>query len=445
MSDDIGRYADLDAERRYLAWALQCLDRIDAEPLDVRDFYSHSHQQLFAAMRTVRARGDGAEHTTVIAELKLGKRLQAAGGADTIVDLSNAGSVIPRVDGDARVIRELAIRRRIHDTAALVQACAAQGEVEDAREHMRIALDERVRGVQSISEATLLGELYADLSKPSEANVGARTGMELLDWAIGGLPPGSMLVVGGRTGSRKSSLMLAWAAWQSDQGLRPGIVSLEDPRKVWRSRIAALRTGLDAGRLYHGPAEPDDFGAIAAAIERARARGIELVDEPAAKPSEVQAAVVHLIRDKGCDAVYVDYVQAASVSAKDGRWDKAYGEIAKTAKRECKRYGVPLVISSQLKRVEGSNAFVEPTIRDLKETGDLENEAEAVVLLWPTSDAEDAEIFGKLAKLKWGAARPRFRLDIDAGVVVGVTRAVAEPEPPPSQLYARRTNARGSS
>lgn len=437
MSDEI-RYVDLDAERRYLGAALHDLDSLDAEPIDARDFGAPKHALLLAVMRTVLARGGAKSSNDVLAELKLTHRLERIGGVEGFHAIYEHGTLAWQVSGDARVIRELARKRRLDDALATARARLASGYEEDARELARIAADERTARVQSVPEHVLLADLYADLQRPAERRTGAATGMPLLDAAIGGLPAGSMCVVGGRTGSRKSSLMLSWAVWQSENGHRPGIVSLEDPLKVWRSRMAALRTGIDAERLYHGDVHPDDYGPLAAAIERTRHAGIELVDEAAAKASEVRDAIAYLLREKQCDVVYLDYVQAATVSAKDGRWDKAYAEIAKTAKREAKRFGVPLVISSQLKRVEGSNAFIEPSVRDLKETGDLENEAEVVVLLWPESDAEGATVLGKVAKLKWGQSKPRFRLDIANGVVVGVTRALLDDGPAESPLYSRR-------
>lgn len=438
MSDDEIRYVDLDAERRYLGSALHDLDSLDAEPVDARDFASTKHAQLLSVMRLVRSRGDGLASTDVLAELKLTNALGRIGGVEGFQAIYEHGTLAFSVAGDARVIRELARKRRFDDALRRSSAALASNEWEDAREHVRIALEERQARVQSVSEYELHTETYREMQEPPEKLTGPRTGMPLLDDAIRALEPGSMFLIAGRTGSRKSSMMLAWAAFQSDEGARPGIVSLEDPLRTWRTRLAALRTGIDSERLYQRDFTADDYGRLAAEIERSRFRGIHLIDEPAANPREVREAVEHLVREKHCTVVYVDYVQAASVSAKDGRWDKAYAEIAKVAKRECKRHGVPLVISSQMKRVEGKDAFPEPTDRDIKETGDLENESEGIMLLWPESDKEDAAILGKIAKLKSSRKRPRFRLDIDHGVVVGVTRALLDDGPPESPLYSRR-------
>jgi hypothetical protein len=79
---------------------------------------------------------------------------------------------------------------------------------------------------------------------------------------------------------------------------------------------------------------------------------------------------------------------------------------------------VPLILCSQLSRPP-SVAQREPNASRLKESGDLENMSEAIILLWREKDGEGAPAFCKVAKLKSSSARPRLQVVRRAGTITG--------------------------
>lgn len=256
-----------------------------------------------------------------------------------------------------------------------------------------------------------------------------KTGYRVLDEAIGGLPPGSMLTIGGRRGSSKSSLLLGMAMNQSRDGQRIGIVSCEDPEWVWGARLlCALEPDhLTMSAFFSAPVAGGLVERARRAAHSARDYGIHFAFKVGDPIRSVLGAVHQLIAD-GCHVIMVDYLQAIAAPGKERYIARTDDAVA--LKGACSKAGRSLVLASQMSRPEKHAAFKEPTDGELKDTGDLENMSEAIILLWNSSDAEDAENLGKVSKVKWGASRPRFKVQrhSTSGALVGLEQDFAKPK-----------------
>jgi len=131
-------------------------------------------------------------------------------------------------------------------------------------------------------------------------------------------------------------------------------------------------------------------------------------------------AAEDLIRDEKCDIIFIDYLQDIEINPNVRRYDKAIAAIAKRVKRVCSRAEVPLVVLSQLKRRENK----EPTMFDLKESGDIENVSDVIMLMWRDKGVTRL----KIEKIKWG--QPGYRGIVDrsqySGMISGLTREEKE-------------------
>lgn len=433
---------DLDCERSYLSACIRRPDELDRAPLSPADLSEPTHAVLLRSLLDLRESGTAWTLTSLETELKELRVLERVGGYAEVVAI--ASIVATRAPADARRLRGLARARRVWLSATAAAESAAAGHLEDAREHLTCGLDGAIvdDAPRAVSAGELAQRVWSAATSPRErAKRRALSGMGLLDWAIGGFVDGSMTVVGGRTGAGKSSLMLAWALSMARAGRKPGIISLEDPADVWGGRLVAALSGVDSTRLGRGEADEVDLPAVAAAVEAARALHLEVTFAVGGLLERVRGDVQHLVRDRGCDVIFVDYLQAVRLNANSRRYDKEVSNVAKALKGDCARERVPLVLGSQLSRAERGKPFSEPHLSDLKESGDVENESEAVVLLWRENDTEDGAELGKIAKVKDGPRRPRFQLVRGQG---GMVEDVERHEPitrevPTSKLYTRGT------
>lgn len=268
-----------------------------------------------------------------------------------------------------------------------------------------------------------------------------RSGFGRLDDCIGGFPPGSHTTIGGTTGSGKSSLALAIALNQcgpkatGGQGHKVGFLSLEDPEWLCGARVLAHIEDVNADKFFG--ATPDEYmvGRAILGVQRAREYGLHFAWAIGKPLSFVLKKIDHLIRVDGCNVIVVDYLQAIAAAGQDNRY-AARTDAAQAIKGLCHDRGASLLLLSQLKRPEAGSPFKEPTQNALKDSGDIENMSECVILLWPTGDKEGATVLGKVTKVKWSPRRARFTLQRNpkTGALVGLN------EPPSATAPARFHN-----
>ena len=380
----------------------------DAEArLEPSDFFS---DRLRALAELVWARVD-AKQVVWKAELKLAAP-QLADEIDRV--LAQPGELEQKAGPLADHLRALARRRRKYETLTRAAAALARGEEEAADEHVLNVTSEQTE--QRSSEYLGSHEVVwaaVDEERRSRTETGhRRTGFVMLDRAITNLRAKTLTVIGGTTGAGKSSLMLAMALNQARRGVPVGIVSCEDAETVWGERVFAHI--ID--RTIDGVTDIDADTASRTAADLPLHFAFEL-----GRPlRDVLRAMRHLVRKHGCQVLYVDYLQAIADPQKTKRAE-FISNAASRIKAQGQELGVTTVLGSQVSRPSKEKPFGEIFFNDLKESGDIENMSEVIALLWKNGDKDNSLTLGKIAKIKWSSARPRFQVQrSQAGSIVGV-------------------------
>ena len=228
-------------------------------------------------------------------------------------------------------------------------------------------------GVRSLR--AMLGGVFERASKARPAR-GVPCGVEHLDVLVGGFRLGRVTVLGASTSWGKSS----FAVMATDVGLRAGarvlLVSGEDTEDLYGQRLMLRRADVNAIRLRDGNPTPDELTRMALVAESAE-------DEPyfvngIGKNVEYLAKVIaETVAEMSADLVIVDYIQAFSCAKRCQDRRNEVTHIFRTFADTIKASGASGLILSQLRRLEENEV---PTMHDLKESGDVENGAEHVLL-----------------------------------------------------------------
>lgn len=402
--------ANLAAERRVLSSLIRIADAADLSATDrllPSECYHPDHSALLATVYAVHDAGGVVDPFTMRAALS------AAQAKRSVVELLEAIELGDIRLGQTRAaveeVRAKARARAARESLMHAIAATERGDLEAATEHTANAtafaeppkLD--VQTAEDCARAAL-AQIHDNITKPK-----ARTGFRIIDDAIFGLRPATMVTIGGTTGAGKSSTMLAIAIHLARIGYRPGIVSCEDADSVWGERVLAHVCDINPNRLHDLNIGEGFKGEAYRGLEEARRLGMRFAFTLNQGVREVVMACRSLVRDHGCDVLFVDYVQAIKIRGTDRR--TAVSNAAQDVKAEAQALNVPLILASQLRRPPDDKPFREPHQSELKESGDLENMSEVIVLLWKTSDEENAETHGKITKVKWSNHRPRFKVE----------------------------------
>lgn len=230
------------------------------------------------------------------------------------------------------------------------------------------------------------------------------TGIAPLDSAIGGFGPGTCGILAADTGVGKSSLMLTSIL---NTSRRVGIISAEDGADVLGSRLLSMFSGVNSLRFrdIRNPLRKSEKDALAKAMEELNPRDNLHIAFTGSAPPHVAGEAARSLAEKGCEFIWLDYIQKFSGAAECRR-----NEVSQTFREfdtACKQYGVAGMAISQFSRRQDLDS--PPALYHLKESGDLENEARVVILC----HREEGILKCRLAKCTFGLEGLTFNYERD--------------------------------
>lgn len=358
-----------------------------AEILTVGDFYRPGHGLLFAHLTAAYSAGLPTDALTIADALRSAGDLQRAGGGGYLHDLIASVPTAANATWYARTVADLARRRRLADAAVRIASFAADPErsldaaVDAAQAELHAATQTRRSG----DPASLGDVLDAALERafdPDARQRGVSTGLGILDDAIGGLTPGQLIVVGGRPGAGKSVLVCdmarAAAMWHDVPTL---VFSLEMSRAEVGARILAAVCEINLKHILHGNLRSDQAQHLRSRAEDLRSSPLTVDDSPQLDIGAIRATARRQAQRKGLGLVIVDYLQLIGTTSRRDNRVQEVAELSTGLKALARELQVPVVAAAQLNRASEIRSDKRPQLSDLRESGQIEADADVVILL----------------------------------------------------------------
>lgn len=209
-----------------------------------------------------------------------------------------------------------------------------------------------------------------------------KTGFYNLDDCLGGLEGGDITVIGARPGVGKSAIVTQMIGQMSKKGYRVGYFNLEMNESQVYERFVARLAELSLTRVRRAKSF---LGGEEEAFNKANEEmsGYDVVISTGSKSiSEVRAESRH----QRFDVIIIDYLQLIKSERHFANRASEVGEISKAIKALASELHVPIILLSQLNRVSESKEIKEPTMAELRESGDIEQDASNIILMWNLSE-----------------------------------------------------------
>lgn len=212
---------------------------------------------------------------------------------------------------------------------------------------------------------------------------GIETGINNLDRKSRGLKPSELIIVGGRTSIGKTSCLIDFilSASISNTVL---VYTLEMSMKVIAERMLANLAKVGYGRMKSNTLCGVERQRIEIAQKELIKREIIIDDTSGITPFYIKDQLLLLTKTEKIDCIFIDYLQLLSPTEKNNNRVQEVGSIARELKDIAKHFNVPVVVAAQLNRSpdyrEGTN--FKPRLSDLRESGDVENSADIVLLIY---------------------------------------------------------------
>jgi replicative DNA helicase len=389
-----------------ILWNPAVLDdiRADLEAEDV--FYDLRHKMIYDALGALHDAKKPVEIISLQQSLKDAGKLEEVGGLAYLSSLMDLVPSAGNVSYYAEVVKEKWLARR------LLRVCAeSAARIYSAEGSVQTILDEHERDILAIGNTAVksaavhvkeltrqaLDRMEERFRRGRQYKDGPQTGLRYLDNIIPGFAPGQFVVVAGRPGDGKSCMVMQiaeHAALQEGHGVAVFSLEMTGISMVERQLFSLGRANLEKmrnGFLIQG----DVPRLIAAAGKLSKGNlWIESTARMAIEDLEVKAR--RMVRKHGVKLIIVDYVQLLFLRTRGNRMDRVeeMGQVSMRLKALAMELGVPVVACAQMNRnIETSEKKRRPMLSDLRECGQIEQDADIVIFLWrpKIADPEDAE------------------------------------------------------
>ena len=214
-----------------------------------------------------------------------------------------------------------------------------------------------------------------------------KTGFYKLDDALGGLEGGDITIIAARPSVGKSALVTQIIGYSASKGNRVGYFNLEmNENQVYErfvSRMAKLSlTRVRRAKTFLGGEEE----AFAKANEE-----LSKFDVVVSTGSKSVRDIKSESRHMKFDLIVIDYLQLIKADKSFANRASEVGEVSKAIKGLAMELNVPIILLSQLSRAVEQRDNKEPQLSDLRESGDIEQDASNVIFIWNLSEDKKAK------------------------------------------------------
>ncbi len=367
------------------------------------------HGRIFQAISRRIEAGQLADAVTLKAEFEHGGVLDEVGGVAYLGQLLGAMVGIINAGEYGRAVYDAWLRRQLIDVGETVvnNAFGAEPELDgtkqiEAAEQALFDLasaDGATGGFVSFERALTEAIEGAERAFHRSGHVsGLTTGLRDLDSRTGGLHPSDLLVLAGRPGMGKTALAtkIAFGAARAilEEARAKGadvapraqvaVFSLEMSAEQLATRLLSEEARISGDRIRRGDICQKEFDNFVRVSREIAALPIQIDDTPAVTLSAMRTRCRRLKRTKGLALVVVDYLQLMRPSAGTRPENRVLeiSQITQGLKAIAKELGVPVLALSQLSRAVESREDKRPQLSDLRESGTIEQDADAVMFIY---------------------------------------------------------------
>lgn len=364
---------------KYLAGAIL----IDSKALELSrglvspgDFADVRCRAVFDAAASILSEGGIVDPVTI---RERAARMGTDVSNEYIVQLMEITPTAANAADYARRVAEDARRRRVKDLASRV--------LEDPASTAGELLATLQRETRELSTGTSAGLLSPNESLRRFTDFVAAAGegaanfvpsrFPLLDNILGGgFIKGGLYIIGARPAVGKSSFAVNLADTIKGPVL---FVSLEMGDELITAKRCSRLTGIPTGRILGGKLSDDEWGKIETATTYLFRSGVHLNSRFDLTVDQIQGLAQTV---PGLQAIIIDYLGLIRPATKGGSTYENVSQVSRDLKRMALSLNVPVVCLSQLSRTVEGREDKRPRLSDLRDSGAIEQDADAVLFLY---------------------------------------------------------------
>lgn len=380
------------------------------------DFYRREHREIFIAIAALINATKPADVVTTFEAMERAGTAEEGGGLAYLNALAQSVPSASNVRAYGEIVRKHALARAYIAAAGDVLTFGwGDASIETKLDKAMTAfghLDRlRVRKApRSIGEIAIARTDYYEALERGEIEAGWPTGIPLLDKLLNRLRVGGLYILGARPKVGKTSFALWIARHVAEAGLPVLILSQEMPDTEIADRAVVQAGRVDYSALLSGKLDHDGWARASEGLERLARLPLYVDDQPALTIGDIRSKARQV---KGLKVLIVDYVQLCAGTDEDSNRNTQIEAITRGLKALAKTDGIAVIALSQLNRAVELRANKRPQLSDLRDSGGIEQDADAVMFMWPVREfaSEGRKIVGLAVEANRQGPTGAFALD----------------------------------
>jgi len=381
------------------------------------DFYSLQHQLAYQGIADLANEGKPLDEIHLVEKLKVNNSIDEVGGIAGVFGLTEGAETTTSIKHYAGIVKEKSNLRRLHRSYKLAaeQAASEQLSSSEIQGAVESDLGEDVNsgaGIESISASVeVLKDEFKQMQEGTFVKDVVRTHIPHLDekLGMGGIGAGEVCIIAAPTSCGKSAVAINIALRAAKTEAVPtGIFSFEMPQKQIARRMVQTLSGVNLRQIEENIASQAKIKAVHSANELLSTLPIYTV-HAVQGADDLKSQIRILVRKHGVKLVVIDYLQLVPFGKNVGKTE-GISSISHKIKQIAVELGIGILLLAQVNR-EGAKRESGLSLYDLKDSGDIENDADAVVLMWPqggdVESAKKVDAVGPYTELQYSVAKNR--------------------------------------
>ena len=349
-------------------------------------FFLPQHRRLWRAIQWQHKNSQPLELHALVEELKKCNKLHEVGGLAGLVEMTQAACTTAQLSHWIDVVRQHYVMRELHATCSRMaeKTLAHSGSVETFVMEVNNLITKHHEGQK---QETLADAANSAIELVERVQAGTYTDKDIgmsfpwPDWdrRFGLAKPGELIIISARPGMGKSSCCRQIAQhWAKDGKVL--LFSREMPTKQMAPLFAQTECNISYRDILSGRLSTSYLETFKSELAKVRGLQVAVYDQDRTLSHIVTRAkaFAQIAKPK---AICVDYLQRYDAQQERGETrDMALGRFTMAMKDLAIELSLPVILLAQLGRsVERENR--EPRLSDLRESGNLEQDADRVIFL----------------------------------------------------------------
>jgi replicative DNA helicase len=406
---------DLDAERLVLGSAMKEDPNIFLQIsviLQADDFSLEKHKRIFLCIADVIEAGNIPDPKSIALEFRKRGQLESVDGLSYLLSLTD-GPHLVNLDVYCERVKDLSLRRKLMSTCQLVFGRCSSEAYDRASQSADL---ERMTEIANMSGARKLSALTVEEVIAEEGGINAflaperKPGIHIpfldLHDTLLGLRKSKFVLLGARPGVGKTALAAQIAEHAATNGNNVLFITLEVGRGDLLRRSITRRARVSTYKFQTG--KLSDIERLAVQRETSELASLKGRFRIEGGPVTVQQidALLQSLRARGSqvDLCIIDYLQLLNSIGRFENRVQEVSTISRALKRIALKFEIPVLALSAFSRQEERKRNEQPELHWLKESGQLEYDADQIVFLWLKRDPQEKE---SVREVFWYAAKNR--------------------------------------